>query len=151
MLARRFAEAGVRFIQVSHSFKWDQHDGLRSGHESNAREVDRPIAGLLADLDARGLLGRCRIDDAAMPVGSVPARLFDWLMRTKVELVRERPHWAPPIPEATLWIVAAPPTRRVAAAVAWHRGNGRPLTVLDVFDARSWLVRFGWLLFSRDS
>ena len=56
LLARRFAEAGVRFIQVSHSFKWDQHDGLKKGHESNAREVDRPIAGLLADLKARGLL-----------------------------------------------------------------------------------------------
>ncbi len=56
LMARRFAEAGVRFIQVSHSFKWDQHDGLRAGHEANAREVDRPIAGLLADLKARGLL-----------------------------------------------------------------------------------------------
>jgi hypothetical protein len=56
LLARRFAEAGVRFVQVSHSFKWDQHDDLRKGHGTNAREVDRPIAGLLADLEARGLL-----------------------------------------------------------------------------------------------
>jgi hypothetical protein len=56
LLARRFAEAGVRFIQVSHSFKWDQHGSLKSGHEKNAKEVDKPIAGLLADLKARGLL-----------------------------------------------------------------------------------------------
>jgi hypothetical protein len=56
LMARRFAEAGVRFIQVSHSFKWDQHGELKRGHEQNAREVDRPIAGLLADLKARGLL-----------------------------------------------------------------------------------------------
>jgi uncharacterized protein (DUF1501 family) len=56
LMARRFAEAGLRFIQVSHSFKWDQHDGLRTGHEANAREVDRPIAGLLTDLKSRGLL-----------------------------------------------------------------------------------------------
>jgi hypothetical protein len=56
LLARRFAEAGVRFIQVSHSFKWDQHGNLKKGHENNAREVDRPIAGLLSDLKARGLL-----------------------------------------------------------------------------------------------
>jgi hypothetical protein len=56
LLARRFAEAGVRFIQVSHSFKWDQHGNLKGGHESNAREVDRPIAALLTDLKARGLL-----------------------------------------------------------------------------------------------
>jgi len=56
LLARRFAESGVRFIQVSHSFKWDQHGGLKTGHEKNAKEVDKPIAGLLADLKARGLL-----------------------------------------------------------------------------------------------
>jgi Protein of unknown function (DUF1501) len=56
LLARRFAEVGVRFIQVSHSFKWDQHGNLKKGHESNAHEVDKPIAGLLTDLKARGLL-----------------------------------------------------------------------------------------------
>jgi hypothetical protein len=56
LMARRFAEAGVRFIQVSHSFKWDQHGNLKAGHEKNAREVDRPIAGLLTDLKERGLL-----------------------------------------------------------------------------------------------
>jgi hypothetical protein len=56
LLARRFAEAGVRFIQVSHSFKWDQHSKLKSGHEKNAAEVDKPIAGLLHDLKSRGLL-----------------------------------------------------------------------------------------------
>ena len=57
--ARRFAEAGVRFIQVTHSdnkVQWDQHGDLKAGHEKNAREVDVPIAGLLQDLKARGLL-----------------------------------------------------------------------------------------------
>jgi len=56
LLARRFAEAGVRFVQVSHSYKWDQHGGLKKDHAKNALEVDKPIAGLLADLKARGLL-----------------------------------------------------------------------------------------------
>ncbi|MGH6630915.1 MAG: DUF1501 domain-containing protein, partial [Burkholderiales bacterium] len=56
LLARRFAERGVRFIQCSHSFKWDQHQNLKKDHERNALEVDKPIAGLLADLKARGLL-----------------------------------------------------------------------------------------------
>ncbi len=59
LLARRFAERGVRFIQVTHSdtnVQWDQHSQLKEGHEKNAREVDKPIAGLLADLKARGLL-----------------------------------------------------------------------------------------------
>ncbi len=56
LLARRFSERGVRFIQVSHSYKWDQHGDLKNGHTNNAREVDKPIAGLLQDLKARGLL-----------------------------------------------------------------------------------------------
>jgi hypothetical protein len=59
LMARRFAERGVRFIQVSHSdgeVQWDQHGNLRKGHTKNAAEVDRPIAGLLKDLKARGLL-----------------------------------------------------------------------------------------------
>jgi uncharacterized protein (DUF1501 family) len=55
-MARRFAERGVRFVQCTHSYKWDQHDDLRNGHSQNAREVDKPIAGLLTDLAARGLL-----------------------------------------------------------------------------------------------
>src|SRR5262249_20972562 len=38
------------------SYKWDQHGGLRKDLARNAREVDRPIAGLLTDLKARGLL-----------------------------------------------------------------------------------------------
>jgi len=57
--ARRFAEAGVRFIQVTHSddkVQWDQHSDLLAGHSKNALEVDLPIAGLLYDLKARGLL-----------------------------------------------------------------------------------------------
>jgi Protein of unknown function (DUF1501) len=56
LLARRFAEKGVRFIQCTHSYKWDQHDNLRKGHAHNALEVDKPIAGLLFDLKRRGLL-----------------------------------------------------------------------------------------------
>jgi len=59
LLARRLSERGVRFVQVTHSdahVQWDQHSDLKKGHDKNAREVDRPIAGLLADLKARGLL-----------------------------------------------------------------------------------------------
>ncbi|MFO1052534.1 MAG: DUF1501 domain-containing protein [Planctomycetota bacterium] len=56
LMARRFIERGVRFVQCTHSYKWDQHDNLKNGHEQNASEVDKPIAGLLSDLDARGLL-----------------------------------------------------------------------------------------------
>jgi hypothetical protein len=59
LMARRFAERGVRFVQVTHSnseVQWDQHGDLRKGHSQNAAEVDKPIAGLLRDLKSRGLL-----------------------------------------------------------------------------------------------
>jgi hypothetical protein len=59
LMARRFSEAGVRFVQASHSdafVQWDQHGDLKKGHEKNAAEVDQPIAALLADLKGRGLL-----------------------------------------------------------------------------------------------
>lgn len=59
LMARRFVERGVRFVQVTHSnteVQWDQHGDLKKGHEQNAAEVDKPIAGLLRDLKARGLL-----------------------------------------------------------------------------------------------
>jgi len=56
LLARRLSERGVRFVQCSHSYKWDQHSELHKLHTKNAAEVDKPIAGLLKDLKARGLL-----------------------------------------------------------------------------------------------
>jgi Protein of unknown function (DUF1501) len=56
LLARRLSERGVRFVQCSHSYKWDQHSELRKLHTKNAAEVDLPIAGLLKDLKSRGLL-----------------------------------------------------------------------------------------------
>ncbi|HEX7897465.1 MAG TPA: DUF1501 domain-containing protein, partial [Planctomycetota bacterium] len=55
LLTRRLAEAGVRFIQVTHG-GWDSHRTLRKLHEQRAGEVDGPISALLQDLDNRGLL-----------------------------------------------------------------------------------------------
>lgn len=62
LVARRLAERGVRFIQVSHTYRpgnevgWDAHQELVRIHTSCARQVDRPVAGLLRDLKGRGLL-----------------------------------------------------------------------------------------------
>ena len=56
LLARKFAEAGVRYIQVSTPNVWDQHGDLKKGHEKNSLAVDKPISGLLTDLKQRGLL-----------------------------------------------------------------------------------------------
>ncbi len=55
LLARRFASAGVRFIQCTHGY-WDQHSKLKQDHAKLAQQVDKPIAGLLQDLRASGLL-----------------------------------------------------------------------------------------------
>ena len=55
LLARRFAEAGVRFIEITHT-DWDFHGFLSTLMVKNCTSIDRPIAGLLTDLDRRGLL-----------------------------------------------------------------------------------------------
>lgn len=60
LVARRLVERGVRFVELlcprTGGDRWDQHGNLREGHKNNALAVDRPIAGLLKDLKARGLL-----------------------------------------------------------------------------------------------
>ncbi len=55
LLARRFSEAGVRFVQCTHGY-WDSHSNLQKEHTNLAAQVDKPIAGLLKDLKSRGLL-----------------------------------------------------------------------------------------------
>jgi hypothetical protein len=59
LLARRLAEAGVRFVQVNHGYPrnyWDAHSDLRNNHATMSRRVDKPVAGLLRDLKQRGSL-----------------------------------------------------------------------------------------------
>src|SRR4051812_15203830 len=53
LTARRLVERGVRVVQCSHP-GWDQHSELARRHFEQARMVDKPIAGLLADLEGRG-------------------------------------------------------------------------------------------------
>ena len=58
LVARRLAERGVRFIElidVGSSDNWDAHGDMLT-HTPLARNVDRPVAGLLQDLKARGML-----------------------------------------------------------------------------------------------
>ena len=64
LMARRLSERGVRMVQVYHTTTskrtscqlWDQHSGLKTELPNNCAAVDKPIAGLLRDLKARGLL-----------------------------------------------------------------------------------------------
>ena len=66
LVARRLVERGVRFVELTMvnsppdtdamENPWDQHRGLKKGHAANAQTVDQPVAGLIKDLKARGLL-----------------------------------------------------------------------------------------------
>jgi hypothetical protein len=55
LLARRFAEAGVRFIEVGVG-GWDQHNDLKAKLTTNCHSIDKPIAALLTDLKQRDML-----------------------------------------------------------------------------------------------
>ena len=55
IMARRFSEAGVRFVQVTHRY-WDSHGNLKDEHTKLSKEMDKPVAGLIQDLKQRGLL-----------------------------------------------------------------------------------------------
>lgn len=55
LMARRLAEAGVRFIQVTRN-GWDHHNNLITGLNRSCRDIDRPIAALLQDLKDRSML-----------------------------------------------------------------------------------------------
>ncbi len=61
LMARRMVERGVRFVQIysggmENQRSWDGHEDIVGNHRGFARETDQPIAGLLADLEQRGLL-----------------------------------------------------------------------------------------------
>lgn len=59
LLARRMVERGVRFVKLLHGAggdRWDDHGAIQERLPVHCREVDKPIAGLLADLKSRGLL-----------------------------------------------------------------------------------------------
>ncbi len=61
LMARRMVERGVRCVQIysggmDNQRSWDGHEDIVGNHRGFARETDQPIAGLLADLEQRGLL-----------------------------------------------------------------------------------------------
>jgi hypothetical protein len=63
LLARRLLERGVRFVQLfsggsfgNPRINWDGHENMPANHSQEAKRIDRPVAGLLADLRQRGLL-----------------------------------------------------------------------------------------------
>ena len=55
LMARRFAESGVRFIELTHE-GWDQHKSLKAKLTSNCGATDQPMAALISDLKERDML-----------------------------------------------------------------------------------------------
>lgn len=55
LLARRFVESGVRFVELSHG-NWDHHRNLTNDLAARCSEIDKPISGLLTDLKRRDML-----------------------------------------------------------------------------------------------
>src|SRR5207248_6289976 len=80
MLARRLLESGARFIQVELQYGpfkgWDQHDyGFKRMNEMK-RQVDRPLARFIKDLDERGMLKRTLVvimTEFGRTIASAPA------------------------------------------------------------------------------
>ena len=55
LLARRFVESGVRFVELSHG-NWDHHRNLTNDLAARCNEIDKPIGGLITDLKRRDML-----------------------------------------------------------------------------------------------
>jgi hypothetical protein len=102
LLARRLAESGARFIEVTTEYvpflHWDTHE---NGHTTVKRlkdEIDRPIAQLILDLEQRGLLGRTLVVLASefsrdMMVEGIPGSNAKDQSRAKSDVMKEMIHY----------------------------------------------------------
>ena len=102
LLARRLAESGARFIEVTTEYvpflHWDTHE---KGHETYARmkkEIDRPIAQLVLDLEQRGMLDRTLVVLASefsrdMMIEGVPGSTAKDQSRAKTDKLGELKHY----------------------------------------------------------
>ena len=102
LLARRLAEEGSRFIEVTTEYvpflHWDHHE---NGHTTQARmkkEVDQPIAQLILDLEERGLLDRTLVILASefsrdMMIEGVPGSTAKDQSRATTEKLQEMKHY----------------------------------------------------------
>jgi hypothetical protein len=102
LLARRLVESGARFIEVTTEYvpflHWDTHE---NGHDTLVRmkrEIDSPIAQLVRDLEARGLLDRTLIVVASefsrdMMIEGVPGSAAKDQSRAKVDKLAEMKHY----------------------------------------------------------
>ena len=102
LLARRLVEAGARFVEATTEFipfqHWDTHENGHDTAERMKREIDRPVAQLIVDLEDRGLLDRTLVILASefsrdMMIEGVPGSAARDQSRAKTDVLREPIHY----------------------------------------------------------
>jgi hypothetical protein len=98
LLARRLVEAGARFVEVTTEYvpflHWDTHENGHTTAERMKREIDRPVAQLILDLEARGLLDRTLVILASefsrdMIIEGIPGSTARDQSRAKTDILQE--------------------------------------------------------------
>jgi hypothetical protein len=102
LLARRLAESGARFIEVTTEYvpflHWDTHENGHTTYARMKKEIDRPVAQLVLDLEARGLLDRTLVVLASefsrdMMIEGVPGSTAKDQSRAKTDVLKEKIHY----------------------------------------------------------
>jgi hypothetical protein len=102
LLARRLVEAGARFVEVTTEYipfvHWDTHENGHATTEQMKRDIDRPVAQLILDLEDRGLLDRTLVILASefsrdMMIEGVPGSTAKDQSRAKTDVLKEPIHY----------------------------------------------------------
>jgi hypothetical protein len=102
LLARRLTEAGARFIEVTTEYvpflHWDTHENGHATYARMKKEIDRPIAQLILDLESRGLLDRTLVVLASefsrdMMIEGVPGSKAQDQSRAKTDVLKQQIHY----------------------------------------------------------
>jgi hypothetical protein len=102
LLARRLAEAGARFIEVTTEYvpflHWDTHENGHATYAAMKAQIDRPIARLILDLEVRGLLERTLVILASefsrdMMIEGVPGSTAKDQSRAKTDVLKQPIHY----------------------------------------------------------
>jgi hypothetical protein len=102
LLARRLTEAGARFIEVTTEYvpflSWDTHENGHATYEEMKKQIDRPIAQLIFDLEQRGLLDRTLVVVASefsrdMMIEGVPGSTAKDQSRAKADVMEKPIHY----------------------------------------------------------
>lgn len=102
LLARRLTEAGARFIEVTTEYvpflHWDTHENGHATYERLKKEIDRPIAQLILDLEQRGLLDRTLVVLASefsrdMMIEGVPGSTAADQSRARTDVMKQPIHY----------------------------------------------------------